>query len=51
MSFMDQHMESFRMAVAAVKSNKARGILTTLGIIIGIVARGHDHDGVQRAGQ
>ncbi len=38
MRFMDQHRESFRMAVAAIKSNKARGVLTTLGIIIGIVA-------------
>ena len=30
--------ESFRIAVGAIWSNKARGALTTLGIIIGIVA-------------
>jgi putative ABC transport system permease protein len=30
--------ESFRIAVSAIRANKARGILTTLGIIIGIVA-------------
>jgi putative ABC transport system permease protein len=38
MSMWDAHIESFRMAVAAIKANKTRGILTTLGIIIGIVA-------------
>jgi len=36
-TFTDQ-FESFRIALAALKANKARGILTTLGIIIGIVA-------------
>jgi putative ABC transport system permease protein len=30
--------ESFRMALSAIRANKARGALTTLGIIIGIVA-------------
>lgn len=30
--------ESLRIAIAAIKANKARGVLTTLGIIIGIVA-------------
>ncbi len=30
--------ESFRIAMAAIRANKARGALTTLGIIIGIVA-------------
>ncbi|HEU4365724.1 MAG TPA: ABC transporter permease [Candidatus Krumholzibacteria bacterium] len=30
--------ESFRIALAALRANKARGALTTLGIIIGIVA-------------
>ncbi len=38
MSMWDAHIESFRMALAAIKANKTRGILTTLGIIIGIVA-------------
>jgi len=31
-------LESFRIAVAALRANPARGVLTTLGIIIGIVA-------------
>jgi len=35
-----EHIEAFRIAFAALKANKARGILTTLGIIIGIVAVG-----------
>ncbi|MCI0516633.1 MAG: ABC transporter permease [Woeseiaceae bacterium] len=30
--------ESFRIALSAIRTNKARGTLTTLGIIIGIVA-------------
>lgn len=30
--------ESFKIAVSAIRANKARGALTTLGIIIGIVA-------------
>lgn len=34
----DEYKESMRMAAAAIRSNKTRGILTTLGIIIGIVA-------------
>ena len=29
--------ESFRIAFAAIRANKTRGTLTTLGIIIGIV--------------
>jgi len=35
---VEQHKESLRMAWSAVQANKTRGILTTLGIIIGIVA-------------
>jgi hypothetical protein len=31
--------ESIRIAISAILANKARGILTTLGIIIG-----HDND-------
>jgi len=38
MKTLSQHIESFRIAFAALKANKTRGILTTLGIIIGIVA-------------
>ena len=38
MHSMQQHLESLRLALAAVQANKTRGILTTLGIIIGIVA-------------
>jgi ATP-dependent Clp protease ATP-binding subunit ClpA len=30
--------ESVRIAIGALRANKARGVLTTLGIIIGIVA-------------
>ncbi len=30
--------ESFRMALTAIKANKSRGVLTTLGIVIGILA-------------
>jgi putative ABC transport system permease protein len=30
--------ESFRIALRAIRANKARGVLTTLGIVIGIVA-------------
>lgn len=30
--------ESFKIALAAIKANKSRGVLTTLGIVIGIVA-------------
>ncbi|MBN2356707.1 ABC transporter permease [candidate division KSB1 bacterium] len=33
-----EYRESFLIALAAIKANKTRGILTTLGIIIGIVA-------------
>jgi putative ABC transport system permease protein len=33
-----EQFEAFRIAFAALKANKTRGILTTLGIIIGIVA-------------
>jgi len=38
MSSMLEKIETFRIAINAIKVNKARGILTTLGIIIGIVA-------------
>ncbi|UCH85606.1 MAG: ABC transporter permease [Candidatus Latescibacterota bacterium] len=30
--------ESFQIAISAIRANKARGVLTTLGIIIGIIA-------------
>ena len=30
--------ESFHIALRAIRANKARGVLTTLGIVIGIVA-------------
>lgn len=33
-----QTIESFKIALGAIKANRVRGILTTLGIIIGIVA-------------
>jgi len=33
-----EKIEAFRIALAAIKANKARGILTTLGIVIGIMA-------------
>lgn len=36
-SFSDT-IESLKIALQAIKANKARGLLTTLGIIIGIVA-------------
>jgi len=38
MSSVVQFRESLRIAVAALRANKMRGMLTTLGIIIGIVA-------------
>jgi putative ABC transport system permease protein len=38
MSTIYEKMEAFRIALFAIKANKARGILTTLGIIIGIMA-------------
>ena len=38
MKSYSQQIESFSIALNALKANKARGILTTLGIIIGIVA-------------
>lgn len=38
MRFLSESFEAFRIAVQAILANKARGILTTLGIIIGIVA-------------
>jgi putative ABC transport system permease protein len=33
-----EKVEAFRIALSAIKANKTRGVLTTLGIIIGIVA-------------
>lgn len=33
-----EKIESFKIALAAIKANKTRGILTALGIIIGIIA-------------
>jgi putative ABC transport system permease protein len=38
MRFFVDVAESFRIAISAILANKARGALTTLGIIIGIVA-------------
>jgi putative ABC transport system permease protein len=38
MSRVHSSVEAFRIAVAALRANTARGVLTTLGIIIGIVA-------------
>ncbi|MCB0258749.1 MAG: ABC transporter permease, partial [Calditrichaeota bacterium] len=38
MRYLYELRESLRIALAAIKANKARGVLTTLGIIIGIVA-------------
>jgi putative ABC transport system permease protein len=38
MSQLHSSVEAFKIAVAALRANKARGVLTTLGIIIGIVA-------------
>ncbi len=38
MKFIHEWLESFKVAIWAVRANKIRGILTTLGIIVGIVA-------------
>ena len=38
MNYFQDKIEVFRMAVSAIRANKSRGILTTLGIIIGIMA-------------
>lgn len=38
MRFFTEALESLRIAFSAIKANKARGMLTTLGIIIGIMA-------------
>jgi putative ABC transport system permease protein len=38
MKFLYELKESFRIAMSSIKANKARGILTTLGIVIGILA-------------
>ncbi|MCU0234966.1 MAG: ABC transporter permease, partial [Thermoanaerobaculales bacterium] len=38
MSSVQASVEALRIAISALRANKARGILTTLGIIIGIVA-------------
>ena len=38
MQFFQEKIESFKIAFTAIKTNKTRGILTTLGIIIGILA-------------
>ena len=38
MSRLHSTAEAMRIAMAALRANKARGVLTTLGIIIGIVA-------------
>ena len=36
--YVGEFWESLKIALNALRANKARGILTTLGIIIGIVA-------------
>ncbi len=38
MGSIHEKVESLRIALSAIRANKTRGILTTLGIIIGIVA-------------
>ncbi len=38
MRFLHEIIEAFRIAISAIQTNKTRGILTTLGIIIGILA-------------
>ena len=38
MRLIYEKIESFKMALSAIKENKTRGILTALGIIIGILA-------------
>jgi putative ABC transport system permease protein len=38
MRYFQEKIESFKIALTAIKTNKTRGILTTLGIIIGILA-------------
>ncbi|GAB4341592.1 MAG: ABC transporter permease [Calditrichia bacterium] len=38
MQFLRQLMESFKIALSAIRANKSRGVLTTLGIVIGILA-------------
>ena len=38
MRYFQEKIESFKIAFSAIKTNKTRGILTTLGIIIGILA-------------
>ncbi len=38
MKSIHEKIEAFRIALLAIKANKSRGILTTLGVIIGIVA-------------
>lgn len=38
MSLLLEKIETFKIAIEAIRVNKVRGILTTLGIIIGIVA-------------
>jgi len=38
MRSIHENIESFRIAISAIKENKTRGILTALGIIIGILA-------------
>jgi putative ABC transport system permease protein len=36
--YLNEIMESFRIAFEAIRANKSRGILTALGIVIGILA-------------
>jgi len=38
MKIIQEYIEAFRIALSAIRANKIKGILTTLGIIIGIMA-------------
>ena len=38
MRALNDTIESLKIALAAIKANKSRGVLTTLGIVIGILA-------------
>ena len=38
MKTLHENLEALRIAMSAIKANRTKGILTTLGIIIGIMA-------------
>jgi len=38
MKILDENIEALRIAIGAIKANRTKGILTTLGIVIGIMA-------------